>query len=518
MKGREPVILTFDCGTQSMRGLLFDREGNIIDKEKVTFTPAYFSRNPGWAEQEPDFYFDALCKAAKALKMRNPEEWEDVIAVTVTTLRDSFVNLDKEGRPLRPVFLWLDQRTAECKEPIPAFERLCFGAVGMTDTAISSRKASRSNWIRENEPEIWEKTDKFLMLSGYLTYRLTGEFTDSHASQAGHVPYDYKHKRWMGKHHIKHCIFNIDRSMLPELVEPGEELGRISKEAAERSGIKEGLPLIASGSDKSCETLGSGAIYKNMANLSYGSAASIQITTDRYVEPQQFLPAYPAVFPNHYNPEVQVYRGYWMITWFLNEFAKEEKRIAKEEKISPEELVNRLLLETSPGSDGLMLQPYWGPGLENPEAKGAVIGFSDVHTRSHFYRAIIEGVGYALLDGLETVSKRAGQNIDLITVSGGGSQSDVICGITADIFGRKVQRAQTYETSGLGSSIVGFVGMKEFGGFDEAISSMVRVRDSFEPNKENSERYRELFERVYKRVYPSLKGIYKEMRKINGGA
>ena len=176
--------------------------------------------------------------------------------------------------------------------------------------------------------------------------------------------------------------------------------------------------------------------------------------------------------------------------------------------------MNRMLLEVPPGSDGLMLQPYWGPGIENPEAKGAVIGFSDVHTRAHFYRAIIEGVGYALRDGLETVSKRAGQNIDLITVSGGGSQSDVICGMTADIFGRKVQRVQTYETSGLGSSIVGFVGMKEFSGFDEAIGSMVRLRDSFEPNKENAERYRELFERVYTRIYPNLKGIYKEMRTI----
>ena len=513
-ENHDPVMLTFDCGTQSIRALLFTAEGNIIDKEKIVFEPTYFSKKPGWAEQEPEFYFDKLCEASMKLKERNAEVWENIIAVTITTFRDSFVNLDKNGNVLRPVILWLDQRTARCEEPIPVTSAMCFTALGMNDVVNSSRKASRSNWIRENEPEIWEKTDKFLMLSGYLIYKLTGNFADSNASQAGHVPFDYKNKKWMGKSNVKYCIFNIERSMLPDLVEPGDELGKITKEAAEKSGIKEGLPLIASGSDKSCETLGGGAIYKNMANLSYGSAASMQITTERYVEPQPFLPAYPAVFPEHYNPEIQVYRGYWMITWFLNEFAKEERMIASEKNVSPEEIVNKLLLETPPGCDGLILQPYWGPGLENPEAKGSVIGFSDVHTRSHFYRAIIEGVGYALLDGLESVSKRAKQNIDIITVSGGGSQSDVICGMTADIFGRSVRRVQTYETAGLGSSIAGFVGMKGFSNFDSAIKSMVRVRDTFEPRRENAEKYREIFDKIYKKIYPCLKGLYKEMRKI----
>ena len=129
----------------------------------------------------------------------------------------------------------------------------------------------------------------------------------------------------MSKHSLKYPIFGIDTSLLPTLVEPEEMIGHITKKASELTGLKEGLPFFAAGADKSCESLGVGALHNDMASISYGTASSIQVTNKKYIEPETFLPSYPSPIKNLYNMEVQVYRGYWMLTWFIENFASDIK-------------------------------------------------------------------------------------------------------------------------------------------------------------------------------------------------
>lgn len=507
----KPLILTFDCGTQSVRALLFDNLGNLLAMHRICYAP-YFSQQPGWAEQYADFYWEKICEASRALQEEQPELWKCVAAVTMTTMRDTSVNLDEHMRPLRPCILWCDQRSAKCEQPLPKLHNAAFALAGMTECVKASRQNTKSNWIRENQPELWEKTRHYPLLSGYLIYKLTGELVDSVASQVGHIPLDYRHKTWMQRSHLKYLIFNVEREKLPPLVEPGETLGCVTQQAAGQTGIPAGTRVIATGSDKGCETLGAGGARENVASLSFGTTATVQLTTKKYVEPQQFLPAYPSVLPGYYNPEIEIYRGYWMLSWFIREFAHEERQLAEREGVSVEAILDRHLSEVPPGSDGLVLQPYWGAGLKNPEAKGAIVGFSDVHTRVHLYRAIIEGVNYALRDSMETVARRAGVSVCAVTVSGGGSQSDAICQITADMFALPVLRAQTHETAGLGSSIVGFVGLGEYASVQEAAAQMVR-NSSFEPNGDQ-EVYDRLYREVYRNVYPRLKPFYRRIRRI----
>lgn len=509
----EPYVLTIDCGTQSIRALIFDKRGNLIIKEKVDFVP-YFSVKPGWAEQHPELYWDKLCEVCNKLKQKNSVEWSNIIAVTVTTLRDSCVNLDKDGNVLRPIILWLDQRMAKCEKPLPLKDKVIFRAVKMQESVRIARRKTKSNWIIENEPDIWNKTYKYLLLSGYLNYKLTNNMVDSIASQIGHIPFDYKNKRWLSKNHYKWPVFGIEREKLPDLIEPGEIVGRITKNASSLTGLKEGLPVIATGSDKGCETLGTGCVDIECGSISFGTTSTIQTTSTKYFEPLQFLPAYPSLIPGRYNPEVEIFRGYWMVSWFKKEFSLKEMLEAKEKKISPEELLNQRLEDIPPGSHGLILQPYWGPGLKSPEAKGSIIGFGDVHTRVHIYRAIIEGINFALMDGVESIEKKSGKRIKRITVSGGGSQSDAICQITADMFNKPVCRAQTYETSGLGSSIAGYVGAGVYDSYEEAIGQMVHYESIFEPNEEISEVYENLYRKVYKKIYPKLRGLYQEIKSI----
>jgi sugar (pentulose or hexulose) kinase len=167
---------------------------------------------------------------------------------------------------------------------------------------------------------------------------------------------------------------------------------------------------------------------------------------------------------------------------------------------------------------GLMLQPYWSPGIREPglEAKGSIIGFGDVHTRAHLYRAILEGLAYALRQGKEKIEKRSGTRITRLRVSGGGSQSDAAMQLTADIFGLPAERPHVYETSGLGAAIDCAVGLGLHPDFETAISAMTRVGKVFQPNPDAQAVYQRLYHEVYQRMYQRLQPLYRSIREITG--
>jgi sugar (pentulose or hexulose) kinase len=507
-------ILSIDCGTQSVRGLVFDCNGHILAKHKVEFEP-YVSPVPGYAEHPAgDFWRDA-CMALQSLKGEAPLAWKRIAAVTVTTQRDTVVPLDANGMPLRPAIVWLDQRMARCDKPMPAMDRLQFRLVGMTKAVEISRRKGKDNWMVENEPDLWARTAKWLLLSGYFCYRLTGQYVDSVASQIGHIPFDYAARGWPSRPSSwRWHMFSARRDQLPDLVEAGQQMGSVSAQAAAETGLPEGLPVIAAGSDKGCETLGVGCVDPSSVSLSFGTTATIQTTSRTYFEPIAFMPPYPASVKGCFNPEVEIFRGYWMVSWFKKEFAVREAVEAAERGVPPEVVLDEHLQDVPPGSQGLMLQPYWGPGLKMPEAKGSMIGFGDVHTRAHIYRAIIEGIGYALLEGLEQIERKSGTAVEKVMVSGGGSQSNAICQITADMFNRPVLRSETYETSGLGAAINGFVGIGVYTTHEEAASHMVRAADTFVPRAEAAALYHDLYVGVYRHIYPALRPVYREIQRI----
>lgn len=508
-----PLVLTFDIGTQSARAILVNPSGDIVLKAQKKFNPPYFSKIPNWAEQRPDFYWDAICEVSLALKDRAGDLWNDIIAVTSTTIRDSSICVDKNGKPLRDMILWLDKRETSGKIPLPKSREAAFRAVGMREAVEIQRKVAACNWIMEYEPEIWAKTHKFIFLSGYITFKLSGKLVDSTANMIGHIPFDCKTQTWQDPSNIARCLFDIEPEKLIDLVDPGDLIGGVSEEAALRTGIPAGLPIYATGSDKGCETLGLSVTTPSKAAISFGTTATIQIATQDYVEPLRFMPSYPAVIKGLYNPEIQIYRGYWLISWFKNEFAHKEVEQASKLGVAPEELLNARLREIPAGCDGLMLQPYFTPGVAMPKAKGSVIGFSDVHTRIHIYRAIIEGLNYALMDGLYNLEKRSKTKVETIYLGGGGSQSDEICQITANMFGLPVYRIQTYEACGLGSSMVAFVSHGVFEDYDEAIESMVHIKDVFSPDMKEHEIYKDLYSDIFRKVFKKLEPLYKKYKK-----
>jgi sugar (pentulose or hexulose) kinase len=513
----DELILAIDNGTQSVRALLFDLKGNLVEKVRIPL-PAYISTEPGMSEQDPQVFWDAVCRACQQLWQKFGVDRGKVVGVALTTQRSTVINLGEDGQPLRRAITWMDNRRTFGLKPVSGVWGVLFALSGMTETVAYLQAEAECNYVRTHEPELWKKTHKYVLLSGYLTHKLTGRMVDSTGCQVGYIPFDYKLKKWSSKLDWKWQAVPMDKSILPDLLPPGSTLGEITPEASRDTGIPVGLPLIAAAADKATEVIGAGCIDPNIACLSYGTTATINTTHRKYVEVIPLIPPYPSAVPDAYSMEIQVYRGYWMVSWFKQEFGALEQLAADERGVEAETLLEEMVKGIPPGSLGLMLQPFWSPGLKypGPEAKGAIIGFGDVHGKAHVYKAILEGVAYALREGAERTEKRSGVKITEVRVAGGGSQSETAMQLTADIFGLPTARPHVYEASGLGAAIDAAVGLKLYPDFDSAVKNMTRIGKVFEPNQESSRIYDELFHKVYRRMYGTLKPLYEEIRSITG--
>jgi sugar (pentulose or hexulose) kinase len=506
-------LLAIDHGTQSVRALVFDPRGNLLHKSRVPIEP-YYSTAPGLAEQDPEVFWKAVCEAVQGLWAKGVNK-SSLAAVSLTTQRSTMINVDKDGRPLRPGIHWLDQRRTEGVKPVGGLWGAAFKLAGASDTVAYLQAEAEANWLQKHQPEVWNATHKYLFLSGYLTYRLTGRFADSVGCQVGYNPFDYKKQDWEASWGWKWQAVPVDKAVLPDLVPVAAKIGEIIPEAASATGLPAGLPLIAAAADKATEVLGAGCLEPHIGCLSYGTTATINTTHKKYIEVIPLIPPYPAAAPGHYSFEIQIYRGYWMVTWFKQEFGLREQGLAEAQGIEPETLFDDLVRSVPPGSEGLVLQPYWSPGLvfPGPEARGAIIGFSDVTTRAHIYRAILEGLAYALREGAERTEKRSGVKITELRVAGGGSQSLAAMQLTADVFGLPASRPHVYEASGLGAAMDAAVGIGIHPDFPTAIREMTRVRDTFEPDAQVHEHYDKLYHGVYKQMYKRLQPLYQTMRK-----
>ena len=517
MVSQKDLVLAVDFGTQSVKALIFNQLGQIVARHDVSIQP-YFSSKPGWAEQDPDIFWQSFCQACQGVMQKDPLVQDRLAGLALTTQRGTVINLDRYGHPLRPAIVWLDQRKIHRIPPIDGWWGILFKIAGLRRTIVYLQSESEANWIAQHQPDIWQETDKFLLLSGYLTYKLTGRFVDSVGCQVGYIPFDYRKLCWASPRSWKWQVLPLRRNQLPELVPPGHLLGEVYGSAAKDTGLPSGLPLFAAAADKACEVVGSGGISPTVGCLSYGTTATINVTSNRYLESIRLLPAYPSVIPGRYSMEIQIYRGFWMISWFKEQFGFPEQQAADEKGLEVENLFEDLVDTVPPGSHGLVLQPFWSPGLKSPgpEAKGSIIGFSDVHTRAHLYRSILEGLAYALRHGKERIEKRTKIPMTSLRVSGGGSRSNSAMQLTADVFGMPAARPHLPETSALGAAMTAFVGLGIYPDFDTAIEAMVRKGDIFEPDMSVHRLYDSIYREVYTKIYWRLKPLYRRIRDITG--
>ncbi|MBI3791733.1 MAG: FGGY-family carbohydrate kinase [Gemmatimonadetes bacterium] len=513
----DPLLLAMDVGTQSTRALAVDPRGHVVARAQVPHTPPLHAAEPGWAEQDPEVYWRALASAVTQLWAGGADPAR-VVALALTTQRGTVVASDEAGTPLRSAIVWPDQRLCTALPPLGLLWSAGFRLAGAHRLVRNLQRQAKANWLAQHEPALMARADRFTLLSGWLTRRLVGTWTDSAACQVGFVPFDYRRQQWARPGGWQWRALALRASQMPSLVPPAQSLGTLTADASRALGLPAGLPLIAAAADKACEVLGCGALDADVAHCSFGTAATINTTQRRYMEVERLLPAYPAALPGAYTTEIQIERGYWLVSWFRREFGDVEVARAEALGVAPEVLFDELIRAVPPGAQGLMLQPTWSPGLRHPgpEAKGAIIGFGSVHTRAHLYRAMIEGIAYGLRAGRERIERRLGTRLTRLVISGGGSQSDGAMQVTADVFNLVAERPAVHDASALGAAMLAAAGARVHADVPAAARAMARTGARFAPEPAHAQTYDRLYREVYRPLYARLAPLYHRIRRITG--
>ncbi len=511
------ALLAIDCGTQSVRAIVFDTGGHEIARSQVAIE-AYRTPRPGWHEIDVEVLWAALAAACQTLWREHPELKSSIRAVAVTSQRGTLVPLDGSGRALAPAITWMDRRRALQIPPLPPLWRALFAAARVADAVSHLQREAEVNWWAENEPGMLARADKVMLLSGFLNWRLSGRCADSAAAQVGYLPFDFRRQAWCRPSDWRWSALALAPHQCPELVQATQALGVVCAEAAHQTGIPQGLRLVAAGADKACEVLAAGALATGVACISAGTSVSISTGTHRYVEALPFSPAYPAAAPGMYCSEIQTNCGFWMVRWFLDEFGQAEREAAMQQGVAPEAMFDTLAASVPAGAAGLMLQPHWSPGVRHPaaNARGSVIGFGPEHGRAHLARAILEGQAHAMREGRDLLERATGRPIERLVVVGAASRSDQVMQIMADVVGLPAARLHTEEAGALGAAINAAVGTGLHADAKAASSAMARTGRIFQPDTENAALYDQLHREVYRPLYGRLAPLYASLARIVG--
>jgi len=503
----EPCVVGIDSGTQGVRVIAFDLSGRIVGKAAMRHEPLA-SPEPGAAEQAPHDLWEKLCEASRQVMTSLANNGLSPAAVSLAAQRSVVLAVDSEGRPLRPAFSWLDRRRADGVPAIPG-----------TSTAQREQQVqSKANWMKVNEPGLYARVARFLSVSGWLTYRLCGHFRDAPGGLGGVFPLDICRLGWASDP-ITYALLAMPAECLPEILQPGMLLGHITPEAAVQTGLPEGLPLIAGAGDKSCEMLGAGAIRPTQGYISYGSLAAIEVISTVPLEASggQYWTT-PGAVPGTWHLEYGMECGYLMVSWFCQQFGATEPEGPAPTDGALEQAYSALAAGLPPGAGGVVLAPYWSRLGIAPGAQSVVLGLGKEHTRAHLFRAVLEGIAFALREGMESLVRDTDVALGEVFIGGGGAQSDLAVQITADVLGLPVVRGETVQTCALGAAIQAACGTGLFPGYSEAVAQMCRPGAVFRPEPVRQAAYAAIYTDLYQKLYPALAPVFAEYGRIFGKA
>ncbi|HEX4236228.1 MAG TPA: FGGY-family carbohydrate kinase [Caldimonas sp.] len=509
------ALLAIDCGTQSVRAVVFDAAGDTLARSQVALN-GYRAPLPNRQEIDIEAFWTALAQACQALWREHPGLQSSLCAMAVTSQRGTVVPLDASGRALAPAISWMDRRRADRVPALPPLWRALFAAARVDDVIGHLQREAEVNWWAEHETEMLGRADKVMLLSGFLNWRLTGHCADATAAQVGYLPFDYRRQAWCKPSDWRWKALALSPHQCPELVAATRPLGLVRAEAAHETGVPQGLPVIAAGADKACEVLATSALASRVACVSAGTSVSISVETNRYVEALPFAPAYPAAARALYCSEIQTHCGFWMVRWFLDEFGQPERQAAAQRGVAPEAIFDSLAASAPAGAAGLMLQPHWSPGVRHPaaDARGSVIGFGPEHGRAHLARAIVEGQAHAMREGRDLLERATRRSIETLVVVGAASRSDLVMQTMADVIGLPALRLQTAEAAALGAAIAASVGAGLHADAGAATSAMARAGQVFRPKAENAALYDRLHREVYQPMYGRLAPLFASLARI----
>ncbi len=499
-------LLGIDVSTTGAKALLIDEQGTVAASHTTEYPLS--TPKPLWSEQDPGEWWNGACASIQAALSEAHVSGEAVSAIGLTGQMHGLVMLDKSDHVLRPAILWNDQRTGAQCEAITAKVGGLDRLLQLTgNQVLPGFTAPKIVWVRENEPEVYERTTHILLPKDYVRFRLTGEFATEVSDASGTSLLDVARRRW-SKDMLQ--ALDIPEAWLPSCTESDQVSGRISETAAQATGLKAGTPVVGGGGDQAAQAVGSGIVQSGVISVTSGTSGVVFAHSDQYAfEAQGRLHAFCHAVPGKWHFMGVMLSAGGSFRWLRDSIGDVEKAAARLTGEDPYDLLTREAALAPAGSEGLLFLPYLTgerTPYPDPQARGAFVGLTVRHGKAHLIRSVLEGVSFGLRDSLELI-KSLGVPITQVRASGGGARSPLWRQIQADVFGSELVLVNITEGAAYGAALLAGVGGGLYQSVEEAVKATVKVTDRTAPVAEDVRRYEELYP-VYRHLYPALRDTF----------
>ena len=481
-------LLGIDIGTQSTRAALIDLEGKVVSTKATPLdltTP-----RPGWAEQNPNTWWESTVRNLQALFEDSDFSSERIMAVGVSGQMHGTVPLGSDGKCLKDgVQLWCDKRPAVLVEAFKDRPETAEAYKIAGSPPVASWLGFKILWEKVHQPDIYEKTWKFLLPKDFINYRLTGIASTDHSEASGAFLMDTATKTWSDE---LIYLLNLDRAKLPEIQPSSKVIGVVTADAAAITGLCQGTPVVTGGGDMLCMLLAAGITRPGIASDITGTSGIFSVFTEKPVLAPQLMNLHH-VMPG-WIPFGIIDSGGGALKWFKDSFCHSQVVEAAALGINVYDLLNQAAAATEPGAEGALFFPYLmgERTLGTPHARGVFFGLTPRSDKGMLVRAIMEGVTFELRRTLEIVENE-GHQVDVVYHNGGGANSPLWNQIKADIYQKKVQTFQTSEGGILGAAILAGVGAGVYPDPASGAAACLRIAGEYLPRTEYAEGYQALY-------------------------
>ena len=492
------TLMGIDLGTTSLKVSIFSEAGDLIASESAEYP--IMIPEPGYAEQDPAEWWTGLVKACRALQKNHPQSFDAIVGIGICGQMHTQVYLDKKFNILRPAITWMDQRSAKIVEEIQnnlKGQNLIFQET--SNEVSTTYTALHLQWVKLNQPHIWEKVRHVLVAKDYIKFKLTGQMVTDFAEASGTLLFDVKNEKWSDD---TFNYFGIPREFFPEVQPSDVVIGKISAEASQQTGLREGIPVVNGSSDNSASALGAGMVNPGQVTLIIGTAGVITVCSDRpLIDEKKRTLCWHYCLQNRWATLGIMQTAGESLEWFKNSFDPQEKSASKGDIFNQ---YNESAISVPEGSEGLIFLPYLN-GERTPywdsKARGVFFGVNLKTGKSHFIRSIMEGVSFALRNNIETVES-LGINIDEVRAVGGGLKSQVWLNILGKVLRKPIATVSVSDTANLGNILLCGHALGIYPSYENAVNKMVSVdqRVDFNAGAEVYEKQYPIFLELYQRV------------------
>ena len=496
----EALVLGIDVGTSGAKALVIDQDGVLIADAQ---SPCSLDTpGPGMSEQDPEDWFRAAITASRDALAQEQVDASRVRAIGMTGQMHSLVALDRSMQVIRPAILWNDQRSAPQCEQVTrelGLERL------LEDTGnrmLPGFTAPKLLWMREHEPEAYDRIEHVLLPKDYIRHRFGSELATDVSDASGTSVFDCARRTWSTS---MLDALDLPASWWPEAAESCVVVDALNSEVAEAVGLEPGIPIVAGAGDQAASAVGTGIVREGIVSATLGTSGVVFAASDTWrVAPEGALHAFCHAVPGMWHLMGVMLSAAGSLEWFAEAITPDIVAEARERGTSPFAELDALATSIEPGAEGLCFLPYLTGERtphSDPDARGCFIGLTNRHDRAHMTRAVLEGVGFGMRDCLDLV-RSSGVDPEDVRMSGGGAKSELWRRICADIFACPIVTTSTTEGTAFGAALLGGVGATIWKDVPSACDAVVQERERTEPTADST-RYDALHAR-YAGLYPAL--------------